>query len=332
MRLEDAHYLAVNAFADKSLQEDIPDLDLPFVGGKITCVTCHDQHFESKEPHKLRTQFIRFAEQSIRINLHWTDTFCMGCHDKMPKEGEEPTFLFDGDITMVCNRCHETEEATADIHPVDFEPEDTNFVTVPAEFPLWNGVLTCTTCHDLRTQTKVDVKERRRNPMFLRGGPYETRNDICFKCHNPATYEQQSPHIQLDSRGQIMVEKCLFCHSSRPDVEVVGVDQKSFEGDASQMCYGCHQGKEEGHPIGVTHQNVLPTEERTECMKKTEKKRNLILPLFDGRVFCGTCHNPHQAGVLKGKASAGAGAAQKLKLPSGYEMCVACHCDKGTLE
>jgi hypothetical protein len=332
MKLEDAHFLAVNAFADKTLQEKIPDLNLPFVGGKITCVTCHDQHFESKELHKLRTEFIRFAEQSVRIDLHWTGTFCLGCHDKLPAEGGKPTFLFDNDITAMCNRCHETEEATADIHPVDFEPEASDFVTIPAEFPLWDGLLTCTTCHDLSTQTKIDQEERRKNPTFLRGGPYKSRNDICFKCHNPETYEQQSPHIQLDNRGNIIEEKCLFCHSSRPDVAVVGLTAKIFEGDASTFCYGCHQGKEEGHPIGVTHQNVLPTPDRIECMKKTEKKKKLALPLFDGRVFCGTCHNPHQEGVLKGTAAVGAGKAKKLKLPSGYQMCVACHCDKGSLE
>ncbi len=332
MKLQGAHFLAVNAFADKTLQEDIPGLKLPFIGGNITCVTCHDQHFESTLPHKLRPAFVSFAEQSVRINPHWTGTFCLTCHDKVPKKGEKPTFLFDGDITLVCNRCHETEEATADIHPVDMAPPDNDFVQVPKKFPLWNGVVTCTTCHDLSTQTEINDKERRRNPLFLRYGPYETRNDICFSCHNPQTYEQQSPHVQLDDDGNIVDAKCLFCHSSRPDVKVAGIRPKMFKGDVSTFCFGCHSGKDEKHPVGVTHQGVTPSKDRVKCMKKSEKVRNLSLPLYEGNLFCGTCHNPHQAGVLKGNAAAGAGKAEKLKLPKGFEMCVACHCDKGSLE
>ncbi|MFC1856370.1 hypothetical protein ACFL2A_07535, partial [Thermodesulfobacteriota bacterium] len=331
MKLEGAHFLAVNAFADKTLQEDIPNLDLPFIGGKITCVTCHDQHFESTIPHKLRPEFVAFAEKSVRINPHWRGTFCLTCHDKMPKKGETPTFLFDGDIVMVCNRCHATEEATADIHPLGVPPLNSPAVTVPDDFPLLNGEMVCTTCHDLSTQTVIDEKERKRNPLFLRGAPYETRNDICFKCHNQTSYEQQSPHKQLDQNGEIIDAKCLFCHSSRPDVEVVGIRPKMFKGDVSTFCFGCHAGKEERHPVNVTHQGIEPSEERRKCMKRTEKEQYILLPLYEDALFCGTCHNPHQRGVLKGNAIAGADKTDKLKLPAGYAMCVACHCDKGSV-
>jgi hypothetical protein len=332
MKLEGAHFLAVNAFADKALKDDIKNLDLPFIGGKTTCVTCHDQHFKSKLPHKLRPEYVAFAEKSIRINPHWRGTFCLSCHDKMPKKGETPTFLFDGDIIKVCNRCHDTEEATADIHPVGMVPSDDETISIPKEFELTNGVLTCATCHDLKTQTELNEEERKRNPLFLRGGPYYDRTDICFKCHNPEAYGQQSPHIQLDNNGEVIESRCLFCHSSRPDVEVKGIRPKMFKGDVSTFCYGCHAGKEENHPVGVTHLGRDPSEERRDCIKKTEKQeKGLILPLYEDRLFCGTCHNPHQKGVLKGAASSGAGKQHKLRLPKGYEMCVACHCDKGNL-
>ena len=331
MKLEGAHFLAVNAFADKALQADIPALKLPFIRGKITCVTCHDQHFDSKIPHRLRPEFVAFAEKSVRINPHWKGTFCLACHDKVPQKGEKPTFLFNGDIIQVCNRCHLTEEATADIHPVGMVVEKSDTISVPKEFPLENGVLTCNSCHDLRTQTSINEKARRINPKFLRGGPYESRNDICFKCHTQESYEQQSPHEQLDKDGKIIEAKCLFCHSSRPDVKIIGIRPKMFKGDVSTFCYGCHAGKEERHPVNVTHQGRNPSKARLDCIKKTEEEQHMKFPLYEGTLFCGTCHNPHQRGVLEGAAQAGAGKTNKLRMPGGYEMCVVCHCDKGSL-
>lgn len=329
-KLEEAHFLAVNAFADKTLQDEIPNIDVPFIGGQITCVTCHDQHWKSDLPHKLRPNYVAFAERSVRINPHWTGTFCLACHDKPPKKGEPVSFLFDGDFVQVCNRCHETEEAAADIHPVDFEVPDYILETMPADFKLSEGnVITCVTCHDLTYQTTINNPMRDKNPKFLRGGPYLDRSDICYECHQRETYERMSPHNQLDENGEIMEEKCLFCHSSRPDVEVVGIDKVKFTGNPAEYCYGCHQGKEEGHPVGTTHNGVEPTEDRIKCIKKTEKKFKALMPLFDDKVFCGTCHNPHQKGVLKGAAARGAGAASRLRFSAGYQICVACHCDKG---
>ena len=324
--------MAVNAFADKALQEDIPKIGLPFIGDKITCVTCHDQHWKSNLPHKLRPEYVAFAERSTRINPQWTGTFCLACHDKFPKKGEQVTFLFDGDIVQVCNRCHETEEATADIHPVGVEVPPEMKQNIPKDFKLEDGeIITCATCHDLTYQTTLNNPMRYKNPTFLRGGPYLDRSDICYTCHQRESYERMSPHEQIDNNGEIIESKCLFCHASRPDVKVVGIDRVKFTGNPSEYCHGCHQGKQEGHPVGTTHSGQKPSKERMACIKKTEKKKNIILPLYDDKLFCGTCHNPHQRGVLEGAAAKGAGTASRLRLSAGYQICVACHCDMGGL-
>jgi predicted CXXCH cytochrome family protein len=43
-------------------------------------------------------------------------------------------------------------------------------------------------------------------------------------------------------------------------------------------------------------------------------------------MFCATCHNPHEKGVMQ-RAAAERGAGEKyfLRLPGGYELCVSCH-------
>jgi hypothetical protein len=304
--LEGAHFLAVNVFADKALQGEIPDIDLPFIGGEITCVTCHDQHWSSKLPHMLRPAYVEFAEKSIRINPHWTGTFCLSCHDKLPKEGEEPTYLFDGDTIKMCNRCHETEEASANIHPVGIVVSPEIKKVMPEDFKLAEGdIITCETCHDLKYQTDINSPMRKKNPQFLRGGPYYDRSDICYTCHKKESYERMTPHQQLDEDGNVIESKCMFCHSSMPDEKVVGIKKVEFSGDVSEYCYGCHQGKEIKHPVNVTHNAIEPSEERADCIKMAEKKLRVQFPLYEGMLFCGTCHNPHQAGVLSGAAGKG---------------------------
>jgi hypothetical protein len=329
MKLEGAHFLTVNPFADKALQEDIPYLKLPLINGKITCVTCHSQHDETELPHKLREEFVRFAERSVRIDPHWKGTFCLTCHDEEPKEGEAPTFLLDGDIIMVCNRCHKSDEATSDIHPVGMTVKETDAMTIPEEFPLQDGVLTCSTCHDLKMQAAVNDIERERNSLFLRGGPYESRTQLCIKCHKIQSYKTESPHVQIDDNGDILDTKCLYCHSSRPDIKIIGIRPKMFKGDASNLCYDCHPDRIKRHPFGIDHQGVAPSDEKMDCISVIEDEQKMELPLYEDAMFCGTCHNSHQEGVLKGIAIAGSGKRDRLRLPEGHEMCVACHCERG---
>jgi predicted CXXCH cytochrome family protein len=53
------------------------------------------------------------------------------------------------------------------------------------------------------------------------------------------------------------------------------------------------------------------------------------LPLDGERIFCGTCHNPHEKGVIQRReAAAGAGEEYFLRLDGGYPLCVTCHKDK----
>jgi predicted CXXCH cytochrome family protein len=57
------------------------------------------------------------------------------------------------------------------------------------------------------------------------------------------------------------------------------------------------------------------------------------LPLDDEKIFCGTCHNPHEKGVIQREAAGnGAGKEHFLRLNGGYDLCVVCHYDKRIIQ
>ncbi|HSG28255.1 MAG TPA: hypothetical protein VLA34_07225, partial [Candidatus Krumholzibacterium sp.] len=64
---------------------------------------------------------------------------------------------------------------------------------------------------------------------------------------------------------------------------------------------------------------------------ETARERiGVSLPLFNERITCVTCHNPHQEGVLKvEEAAEGSTAEKRLRLKAGRWQCVGCHLEKG---
>jgi hypothetical protein len=61
-------------------------------------------------------------------------------------------------------------------------------------------------------------------------------------------------------------------------------------------------------------------------MRLTRKEIRTILPLdpATGKITCPTCHNPHERGVLVGKADWGADSARRLR-SEGLDICQYCH-------
>ena len=181
--------------------------------------------------------------------------------------------------------------------------------------------------------------------------------DVCFKCHQDNNYRICDPHTQVDENGEIISEKCLYCHLEKPDEKVAAFDQYrsevKFNRDIQLICVGCHSSNsyQNAHPLNANHLRE-PSAEMSAMMKRTEKQYGIILPLnLDGKIMCATCHNPHQKGVMPGErvAASGAGEKDRIRLPgkvehepakegadgymtrmSGFEdrICLACHKDK----
>ena len=170
--------------------------------------------------------------------------------------------------------------------------------------------------------------------MFFRGGPYKSRTDQCYQCHDANGYQRRNAHDQRDDDGQIKKNSCLICHDkfegleSAKSIKDVGFNVKE---SLVKICRSCHELK--AHPSGnftftakgTPNHLVVPPENIRSHMLKSEKEHGVVLPLDPntGRVFCGTCHNPHEKGVIKLQAAAkGADEKKRLRMQN---ICTNCH-------
>ena len=72
----------------------------------------------------------------------------------------------------------------------------------------------------------------------------------------------------------------------------------------------------------------MPPDAILKRIKETEKQRDVIVPLEPktGRIFCATCHNPHERGVQRyDKADRGADGPKRLRRTGGMPICLNCH-------
>jgi predicted CXXCH cytochrome family protein len=268
------------------------------------------------------------SEQDI-VNPHWTGKDCIECHlEEYPQEKGAP-LQFGGDSIKLCNRCHETEFARTDIHPVGIPLLNAMKENIPNTFPLENGKVGCLTCHDPFPPMKENFARQKVDPAFLRGGPYDVLVEFCFYCHRQEEYKKTNPHKQLDEQGRIDKDRCLFCHASLPDpAKVRTIGEVTFKSELALYCVSCHPEQKSGHPSRADHLVTLPGFLQESIPVQLEDV-HVELPLDGDRIFCGTCHNPHEKGVIQRKeAQAGAGEPDFLRLNGGYDLCVICHTDK----
>ena len=264
------------------------------------------------------------------IDPHFTGKNCDVCHSALPEVmSTDKKLKFKGDDIAMCNSCHDREYLRGDLHPVGIMPGATSAVTIPAEFPLFNGRLTCRTCHQVYLQCVEKPAAQYENLYFLRGGPYEKTVDLCFKCHPPSAYTKINPHEQVSPEGILLEKQCLYCHQSLPEPEKAsGISDVRFLTQSSTFCAACHGNQEQAHPANATHMTETTAEMR-DHIRAAEKRFQVSLPLFNGKIFCGTCHNPHDRNVIQRKAAAkGAAAENKLRLDWAQDLCVACHPEK----
>ncbi len=326
--LADSHYQGSDPFLDTEIRKEAMDSGILPKNGQLACTSCHDPHGKTDGKGILRAEYLGFCNKSRSIDPHWNNRHCLSCHERQPVKGNV-SLQKGGDGIALCNRCHASVYARADIHPVGVEPSST--VRIPAHMVLENGKLTCLTCHDPFCQIGTVKKGKRfkTNVVFLRG-KQRSRSGFCFLCHVGENYNRLNPHEQqVDEQGRIQEETCLFCHSSVPDQQVPGVGTVQFVvKNPNATCIGCHHGFTKAHPAGTDHLKV-PSRTIMRVLKSSEQRIGVALPLFKGKIVCTTCHNPHQAGVIRFAAAAtGAKRGHKLRLMPGIMQCIGCHWDK----
>ncbi len=248
---------------------------------------------------------------------------CETCH-RMPESLISDNNLFPPGIdpSTICLDCHHYHE---NHHPVNFVPQaaDPDGVSLNS-FPLFNGEVRCLTCHDPHADSGKAGR-----PKLLRGGPYASRTEICFKCHDTDLNTRVDPHLMFDESGRIKRADgqpvCLLCHAFVPDLKKDKDKVKvTFKADIAFLCWRCHPPM--GGQFFDNHFLVKPSAATRSHMKKASRQTGVVFPLLTrDRITCSTCHNPHQQGVMPyGPARDGADSHDRLRLPP-ETICSGCH-------
>lgn len=324
-------YHCVAFFASKNLMKKLAAITLMITLFGLGC------SYEAKDPRfgKVGTPFTpksalqepeaeKASQLPITTDIHYSAEYCSECHvDVPPKRG--PKFLrYGGDFKKLC-RCHYNTEKNYP-HPVDLEPSENLKRRIPSKLPLQDGKVTCATCHQIVIQCHDKPKEKifLKENKFLRGAPYQNRTDLCFECHDINEYRKYNPHLQLDSREQIIEAKCLFCHSEVPDENRANYEDVKLLANAESICLGCHSRITEN--LWHTRHLRKPPLDILKTIEELKDKYHIILPLDpDGKITCATCHNPHQKGVIPDKRAGAIGADEKFRHRLTDNMCVRCH-------
>ena len=218
------------------------------------------------------------------------------------------------DLQSKCLECHRYGE---NHHPIGITPS--NPENYP--FPLYNGEIMCLTCH-IEDHLTGGVN-------LLRGGPYEDRRAVCFKCHTREEYAGINPHIMMDGRGKIRrvigQPVCLVCHSTVPNPATDRADDVRFSADVAFLCWRCHTLMA-NTKFFESHFLKKPSGIMEKYIKVEEQKMGVTIPLVPrDRITCSTCHNPHQQGIIHyGPSASGADQKNRLRLPAS-KICIMCH-------
>ncbi len=293
-------------------------------------------------------------EDKMPVNPHWKNDLCDECHAGTPEKGKPLSFKYNGDFIKLCDSCHGIMEDHAYIHATGMVPSKEKLAIMPEDFKTAlyrgdkGGRLTCVVCHNLVYQClKKERWRRRENLLFFRGGPYLNRTDICLHCHDMKKYTRLNPHDQINDEGEIRKSVCSVCHKGTPDVKMAkGIGDVRFKvkKGLSRLCRRCHKNvtKHPGTFIGDIEPSlkdkkdtkkpashlVVPPPSVLKRLKKTTVEKDIVMPLEPGtnKVFCATCHNPHERGIQRfARADKGADNEQRLRAARRNDICLMCH-------
>lgn len=268
---------------------------------------------------------------------HWRPEGCAACHVGRPAVDNLRVARAQAD--RLCAACHERTPSMHFHHPSGIAVRDDMLARMPASMRQSlqgeEGLMLCSTCHDPLIQC-LGSKQREglQNPHFLREGPYRDRTAICYLCHDAEQYKRLNVHDQISDSGMVRKQTCSVCHADTDGLEEAhGIGDLKFtvSGDLSKMCLRCHEwiphpgGGFQFGGMGEVDHLTVPSAKVRARMEKMTASGDLVLPLepSTGRVFCGTCHNPHERGVISDPAlSRGSDSKQRLRDP---KLCIFCH-------
>lgn len=213
------------------------------------------------------------------FNAHNFEGKCLMCHETIPdKNTKTQNLTFVDGIDKLCSRCHTIDLQKS--HPIKVKPDK----NIPLMQHLdKDGLLTCTTCHDVHKEDKTANKSE---PAGLLWGHIKGRA-FCSLCHNKEALDTAWRH-------QTAIP---FAHSSGKLMEVSDgalLDKFSIE------CLSCHDGTiskfpkveiKQGvwrHGIGMSHPVGIDYPRSDDFTYIESLPREI--ELFDGKVGCLSCH------------------------------------------
>ncbi len=145
----------------------------------------------------------------------------------------------------------------------------------------------CESCHGPGSEHLTDVLSKSKIISFTRDSGYSPaeQNEVCMACHSGSEriHWRGSPHERNDLA-------CGDCHNPMASFSETGLLSRNSIHDT---CFGCHQ------------------KQRVEFRKRSH------MPLFEGKVTCSDCHNPH-----------GSASDSLLKANTVNKVCFQCHAEK----
>ncbi len=246
---------------------------------------------------------IEKTSEKMDVNPHLNPPFCASCHEST--NYSKTDIGFGGDITKMCQSCHDGRKAAREVHPFGIKPGKNVKKQIPSQFPLSNGRLTCLSCHDVSSQCNGSLNDSKEKNNFLRGNP--SWSIFCFQCHDKRDYLPFNAHDQIDVQtGKIKEKTCLWCHTEVPTVSQKMRDSKFFglRNESHLICSNCHP-VDKTHPIDGQHILVKPSKKTFAHMAKyvgvspSKYRFFQVFPVDEaGRITCFSCHNPHEKGLF----------------------------------
>ncbi len=169
---------------------------------------------------------------------------CEDCHP----EGRE--------TAVACDHCHGPED---NLHPHGVSPS----FALPDGFPLFDGRLTCRTCHQLHGPPAARA---------LRGYGAGGLGEFCARCHGNRLVSR-NPH-----RADAGENRCAFCHTALDPDAVLRGERAALRTGADRLCDFCHDVRAKDHP-----RNIDPVLDLPEPLPRGP----------GGEVTCVSCHEPH---------------------------------------
>jgi predicted CXXCH cytochrome family protein len=268
------------------------------------------------------------AADDPAVDPHWNKATCSACHADVSPTAESSGLRADSE--QLCESCHgDRGDALPCRHssgiPVGDHPMPDSYRQA-----LKDGLLTCTTCHDLTVQCLSPSRSHSlANPGFIRDRKSRNRGDQCFGCHDASGYEPLDPHaLEADNPAQ---PTCMLCHVSVPlrsGPDWLSVDL-NMAGRLNDMCLGCHRVQPHpgnmfsAEPATWNHLTV-PSAEILENMKLSGQQLGFAFPLdpSTGEIYCATCHNPHHEDLAGYPVADTPGTEYRLRVDNN---CQACH-------